>query len=286
MPAAPPGIPARSLVLDLLSTLGSGSMPVRALLEAAALFGLAPGGVRVALSRLHAEGRIERDERGSYRLGRAALAVRERVASWRRIDQRVVPWDGAWLAVVARRPAAATPSARRAHARALDMLGFRPLERGLSVRPANLGGGVEGVRSELARLGLAPGALVFELRGLDPVSEARARGLWDGPALVAAYRRRTRELEASARRLPARPEHEAMVESFVLGGAVLRLLAFDPLLPEPIVPAAERAALVAAMRRYDELGRAAWRGFLAGFGVLPRSAALDTRALARRGATP
>jgi phenylacetic acid degradation operon negative regulatory protein len=282
-----PRVSARSLVLDLLSTLRRGAMPVRALVEAAALFGIAPGSVRVALSRLLAEGRIERDLRGSYRLGRAAVAVHERVASWRRLEERVRPWrEGEWLAVVARRPApAGAGRVRRRHARALRMLGFRPLERGLEVRPDNLAGGIARVREDLARLGLAPGALVCELRGLDALTEARARALWNARDLVAGYRRHRRAIAASARRLPGRPEPEAMTESFERGGAVLRLLAFDPLLPEPIVPAGERAALVEAMRRYDDLGRAAWRGFLAEFGVLPRSAALDTRAIAGRGST-
>ena len=54
----------RSLVLDLLSTLRRGSMPVRALVEAAALFGIAENSLRVSLARLLAEGRVARDRRG------------------------------------------------------------------------------------------------------------------------------------------------------------------------------------------------------------------------------
>ena len=44
--------------------------------------------------------------------------------------------------------------------------------------------------------------------------------------------------------------------------AALRQLVLDPLLPEPIVPAAERRALIEAMQRYDRLGRTAWAGWL------------------------
>ncbi|MGI9591183.1 MAG: PaaX family transcriptional regulator, partial [Myxococcota bacterium] len=65
----------KSLILDLLSTRRRGSMPVAALVEAAALFGIAEGSLRVALSRLLAEGRVERDERGAYRLGPAAAPL-------------------------------------------------------------------------------------------------------------------------------------------------------------------------------------------------------------------
>jgi phenylacetic acid degradation operon negative regulatory protein len=258
-------------------------MPVRALVEAGALFEVAEGSVRVALSRLLADGLVERDERGSYRLGAGAQAVSERVAGWRRIDERVREWSGGWLAVLAAGPAPRARSAAAAHARALRLLGFRELARGLAVRPDNLAGGIETVRAELARLGLAPGALVCALRELDPVSEARARGLWDAEALVAGYRRGVRALDTSRSRLPARSEAAAMVESFRLGGAMLRQLALDPLLPEPIVPAGERAAFVEAMRRYDEAGRACWSAFLARHGVRHRRAPADTSALAKGG---
>jgi phenylacetic acid degradation operon negative regulatory protein len=277
-----PALSAKSFVLDLLSTLRRGAMPVQVLVEAAALFGIAEGSVRVALTRALAAGLVERDERGRYRLGEASRAVRERVAEWRRLESRVGAWSGAWIAVVGRRRPPSRAAQRRSE-RALRLLGFRELERGLALRPENLAGGVAGAREQLAALGLAPGALVCELRDLDPVSEARARGLWDAKAIAAAHRRVRKALVASARRLPGLAEADAMVESFRLGGEALRLLAHDPLLPEPIFAADERAALVDAMRRYDALGRASWAGFLARHGVLQRAAPADTSGVARGG---
>ncbi len=77
-----------------------------------------------------------------------------------------------------------------------------------------------------------------------------------------------------------------MAESFRVGGAVLRLLAHDPLLPEPIVPAAEREALVDAMIDYDAMGRASWSEFMARHGVVQGkspAAPFDARAIARGG---
>lgn len=256
-------------------------MPVRALLEAAALFGIAEGSVRVALTRLLAERMIERDERGLYRLGAAALPVRSRVAAWRDLDARLRAWQGGWIGVFG---GAATPrAAQRQSARALALLGFRALTRGLSVRPDNLAGGAGTAREELAALGLSPGSVVCSLGDLDAVTDARARTLWDADALVAGYRRHCRAIEASTRRLRARAPEQAMVESFRVGGAALRALATDPLLPEPIVPARERDALVAAMRDYDAIGRASWSAFLARHGVAHRGAPIDSRALVRGG---
>ena len=255
-------------MLELLSTLRRGAMPVRALVASAALFGIAEGSVRVALTRLLGAGLIERDDRGLYRLGHAAAPVQRRVAGWRDLDARLLRWSGGWIGAFAGR--AATPpsrAAQRRSERALRFSGFRPLSRGLAVRPDNLTGGVTRVREELAALGLAPGSVVCEVRELDPVSEARARKLWDADDLVANYRRHRQHLDASTRRLRARSAEFAMVESFRVGGAVLRLLANDPLLPEPIVAAAERAALVDAMRDYDAIGRASWSGFLSRHGI-------------------
>lgn len=58
-----------------------------------------------------------------------------------------------------------------------------------------------------------------------------------------------------------------MVESFLLGGRVIRELVLDPLLPEPLAPEAERRALVSAMRRYDRAGRRAWASFMTRYGA-------------------
>ncbi len=277
MPAAISSPTAKSLLLDLLSTLRRGSMPVRALLEAGSLFGITENSLRVALTRGLVEGLLERDERGAYRLGERARAVAERVASWRQLEARVRPWSGAWLMVLTPGRAGSRPAQRR-HVRALRLFGFRELARGVTLRPDNLTGGVDAARTELTRLELAPGSIVGELRGLDPLTDARARALWDADGLVDAYRRMCRELDASARRIATLPEAAALVESFRTGGAVLRRLTLDPLLPEPIVPAGERAALLAAMGRYDAVGRDCWAPFLSRHGIRHRSAPTDTRA--------
>ncbi len=269
---------ARHLVLDLLSTLPRGAMPVRALVAAGALFGIRENSVRVALARLLADRRIERDERGAYRLGPGPRAVSRQVASWRDLDARLRPWDGGWIGVHVSGPRAAGRSAFRRRRRALDWLGLRELRPGLALRPDNLVGGVAEVRERLGALGIEPATPVFELRGLDAATDAAARRLWPAARLAAGYRTARLALERSERRLAALPEARAMVESFELGGRAIRQLATDPLLPDELLPSAERARLLATLRRYDRAGRACWARFLDGFGVLPRpSAPADLR---------
>ena len=258
---------AKSLILDLLATLRRGSMPVRALVAAGRLFDVSENSMRVALARLLAAGLVERDERGCYRPGGGASAIGQQIARWRRREDDLRAWDGGWVGVVG-----------PADGRALRFLAFRELVRGLAIRPDNLVGGVDGVRGRLWALGLADDAVVAGVRDFDPAADARARRLWDTAALRAEYRATRGALAASEQRLGRLSRDAAMVESFLLGGRIIRHIVLDPLLPEPLVPAAERSALVEAMRRYDEVGRACWAGFMREFGVLPeRRAPADVR---------
>jgi phenylacetic acid degradation operon negative regulatory protein len=145
------------------------------------------------------------------------------------------------------------------------------------VRPDNLRGGVAAARDALLALGLGPEDGVARLDGLDAATQRRTRRLWDAAALRAGYRRALDELARSERRLGRLRPDEAMVESFLLGGRVIRQLVLDPLLPEEILGSADRSRLLAAMHRYDALGRACWAPFLARFDVPHRAAPADTR---------
>lgn len=267
---------ARSLILDLLSTLRRGTMHVGALVAAGDLFGIPGGSVRVALARLLAGGRVARDERGQYRLGSAVLPIQQHVSGWRSLDRRSVAWDGSWIGVH-RAAAAGDRTRRRRGDRALRFLGFEALTPGLCLRPGNLRGGCDGVREELQRLGLEGDAPVFTLGDLDADTETRARSLWDAAELVASYRAARDVLKRSAEALRGLPERDAMVESFTLGGRVLQQLVLDPLLPDPILDTRERDALVDAMRDYDRLGRDCWAAFLSHYDVPHRQAPADTR---------
>lgn len=263
----------KSLIVDLLSTLPRsrrGSMPVRGLVASGRCFGIEENSVRVALTRLHAAGTVERDERGCYRLGDRTEATRREVAAWKTRHEDVLDWDDrGWIGLItneSKRPSRRVASRRN---KTLRLLGFRSLEAHLHVRPDNLAGGVERARSRLQALdpSLQESSPIMRLTGLDATTAQRAIDLWDPLEAVEAYRRSRRRLTDSQANLPALSGEEAMVETFLVGGQVLRQIALDPLLPEEIVPARERAALVADMRAYDEAGRRCWADFLERFDV-------------------
>ena len=277
---------AKSFILDLLSTLRRGTMPVGALVESAALFGIAQNSLRVALTRLTHEGRLERDARGRYRLSAAAGPVAERVRSWREIERNLLRWNGRWIGVLeAPRSSGTGRTQRSQRQRALELAGFRALTAALAIRPDNLRGGVERVRSDLRELGLPTGDVVLCLSDLDPATEQQARGCWDGARLRAAQRALRVSVERSRTRLGRQPVEDAMVESFLLGGAVIRQLVLDPKLPDEIVCGDERRALLESMRSYDRLGRRAWASFLQRFDIPHLGAPIDTRMVAETRAT-
>lgn len=256
-------------------------MPVRVLVQAGASFGFTENNLRVALARVLSRGLVERDERGQYRLAPDARAVQSHVVAWTRLRDRMTPWSGGWIGVHLGAVRRGSRAEHRRRQRALDFLGLRELTHGLWVRPDNLVGGVADVRGRLHGLGLEQDAPVFAMADVDDATDARARGLWDTAALRAGYRDMVARLEHSAAGLADLPLEHAMVEAFLLGRQAIRLLVFDPLLPEPLVAAAEREAVVDCMIRYDRQGHDTWTAFMRQQGgpapeSLQRRGSLDT----------
>lgn len=258
------GVTPRSVVLNLLRvTPQQRSLPIRQLLGLGALFGFNANAMRVAVTRLMAEGLLQSDERGSYRLGPAAAALGAHVEEWRRGEARMRPWQGQWLAVLL--PGKTSRGARRGSLRALARLGLREGLPGLWVRPDNLDGPLAATFERLRALGLEPAAELFVARDFSARLVARfTRALWPLRKLQRGYERALAALERSVAQLPAMARERALVQSFVLGGDAIRVLATDPLLPEAILAGDTRRRLGAVMLRYDALGRGLWAGLAGG----------------------
>jgi len=255
---------------------------VGALVEAAKILGIGENSLRVALTRLRASGHVESDERGLYRLGPAAEALHQQVLSWRTAEDRVDRWDGSWVAVEPGEIRGVSRGAATRRVRTLRLLGFRPFRGTLALRPNNLVGGVEAVRTQLGSLGVGSESTVFLISNLDAENERRAQNLWDTEQLEAGYLEMRKKLEQSAKRLPTLSRAGAMEESFRLGGKAIRQIVFDPLLPSPIISMKPRRALLETMKRYDRLGRRFWKAW-AGESVTLEQSPGDVRGLTESG---
>ena len=232
-------------------------MPVRALVRAGALFGIAENSIRVALTRLLARGLVERDERGAYRLGAgAARGDAAGCASWRASSDRIRTWAGGWIAVHTRALRAPIATARSA-ARARAPLPRLPRARARPRGPARQSrrrrrGDARAARRARPRRRRAG----VRARELDAATDARAR-LWDATRSSPATARRSPSSSAASATSQRLGAEDAMVESFLA-----RRPRDPPARARSAAARADRAgrerdALVDAMRRYDALGRAA-----------------------------
>jgi len=249
----------RSVVLNLVRVTQR-SVSARQLLTIGGLFGFNANAMRVAIARLVADGRLESDERGSYRLAPAAAILHQHVEEWRRGEARMRSWRDEWLAVAL--PTGAARATRRTSLSALSRLGLREGLPGVWVRPDNLQQPYDHTTERLRGLGLEDGAELFRARDFSAQTQERfASELWPARALQRGYETALKNLERSLAQLDGMPRETALVQSYLLGGEAIRVLATDPLLPEPIMAGATRAALTEAMLRYDAVGHALWRDF-------------------------
>jgi phenylacetic acid degradation operon negative regulatory protein len=252
---------AKSLILDLLLAAAPSELSARDAITACALFDISENNARVALVRLSAAGLVEGVGRGAYRLGHDARDLAAEVSTWRRAERRIRAWDGDYVVVGTHTLDGSDRTAVRNRTRALSMLGFRELTRGLQVRPNNLDDSIEITRERLRVLGMPEGALVFVGRDFDEKQARAIRALWDGRALSKAYRTLTDELTGWLERASTLEHDVPARESFLLGGRGIKHVVLDPLLPDSYVDAEARHTFFETVKRFDEAGREIWRRF-------------------------
>jgi phenylacetic acid degradation operon negative regulatory protein len=218
---------ARSAVLSALLGSHPPRLPARQLVRIGALFGIAEGTVRVALSRMVAAGDLLQDGR-FYALSER-LAERQARQDESR-DPHTRPWDGTWevAVVTAERRAPADRAAFRATMTALRLAELR---EGTWMRPANL------VRT-WPEAATAQCTLIDGRPHDDPTPL-----LWDLDGWAAEARRLERALDRAG----------GLAEGFLVSAAVLRHLLADPLLPRELLPAGWPGAELRA--RYDDFDR-------------------------------
>ncbi|MFF4620937.1 PaaX family transcriptional regulator C-terminal domain-containing protein [Nonomuraea jabiensis] len=218
---------ARSAVLSALLGSHPPRLPARHLVRIGALFGIAEGTVRVALSRMVAAGDLLQDGR-FYTLSQRLVERQARQDESR--DPHTRPWDGTWevAVVTAERRAPADRAAFRATMTALRLAELR---EGTWMRPANLvRAWPEAVRAQCTLIDGRPHD--------DPTPL-----LWDLDGWAAEARRLEGALDRAG----------GLAEGFLVSAAVLRHLLADPLLPRELLPAGWPGAELRA--RYDDFDR-------------------------------
>lgn len=243
---------ASELILDLLRTYRTRGTSVSVLTEAAELFGISENSVRVNLSRLASRGLVEQLQRGQYRLCTVADPVNEFAEGWRLGEARVKPWqENQWICIHLNK-------ADNRSKWVLTNLGFRAVDLGLWLRPANLTESTANLFNRAKTLGLQGSAICID--NGTPVNVPMAAWIeqFDLEALRALYIETAESLETSLNHLDQLPGHEAKKESFMLGGQGIALLAKDPLIPDQYMSNQHRKTLWQVLVDYDRKGRDIW----------------------------
>lgn len=201
---------ARSVVLSLLLGAHPPRLPVRDIVGAGELFGIAPATMRVALTRLVQAGDLVA-EQAVYALSPRHLE-RHRLQELE-LEPVRLPWDGSWETVVVtaggRDAATRADLRRRLASRRLAML-----REGVWMRPANLD-----VADDAE-----PGTLRLLARPDDPAGLAHS--LWDLEGWAA---------EGLAL-LDVTSHGDTFADRFTAAAALVRHLRTDPALPDELLP--------------------------------------------------
>lgn len=236
---------ARSVIASTLLGTSPPQLPGWLLVRAGALFGLAEGTVRTALSRMVTAGELTTDD-GTYALAGPLLDRQARQQESRRGAVAPGAWDGRWtMAVVHGDPRSAAQRTELRAAAAALRLG--ELREGVWLRPANL----DPDRAPTASAVLAGQCARFTSRPDDPEPATIAARLWDLDGWAARAATLRERMDASVGALES-GDTTALAPGFVLSASVLRLTQADPLLPEAVLPTTwPGTALRAEYDRYD-----------------------------------
>ncbi|WP_406674490.1 PaaX family transcriptional regulator C-terminal domain-containing protein [Nonomuraea sp. N2-4H] len=229
---------ARSAVLSALLGSHPPRLPARDLVRIGALFGIAEGTVRVALSRMVAAGDLVQSG-GMYALSQRLVERQARQDESR--APHVKPWDGTWEVVVVTAERRA-PADRAAFRHTMTALRLAELREGTWMRPANL----VRVWPEIVT---AQCTLIDGRPHDDPTPL-----LWDLDGWAAEAVRLERALDRVLETgLGGARETGGLAEGFLVSAAVLRHLLADPLLPGELLPDGWPGARL--RERYDDFDR-------------------------------
>jgi DNA-binding transcriptional regulator PaaX len=207
---------SRSVLIGIL-VLTERGLTAAQLIELAAPLGVSASNVKSHLTRMVAEGVLEREgpvRRATYRPApRQAFVIESILQSLQRTEE---PWDGTWWMFV---PAPQKSRSAREHLRVtLSFAGWRAVGSDVLVRPA-WGLAVENLPGLLMR-----GHFVSE--GIDPSR------LYDLDRLDSAARSLAARIERQTTR-PTSPK-AAFVARMKIGGRVAQFIGHDPHLPPAI----------------------------------------------------
>ena len=244
-------LPPRSLIASLLLGMRPPRIAGSRLVEWCALFGVAEGTARVALSRMVERGELVSAD-GVYELA-GPLRRRQPVQDWS-LAPELTPWRGEWLLGVVHANARSAPE-RAALRDAARHLRLAELREGVWARPDNL----PRAAAPAAAWVVADAQCAWWTARPERPGDALAAELFDPDAWAERAVSLRVRLDAASE-LARSGEGAAIAEAFVVGAAALTHIRADPLLPRELCGARwPGEPLRAAYRDYQATFAAALR---------------------------
>ncbi len=247
---------ARKLVLSLVKEAAE-PMSSHILAGIGELFGIRANTIRVAITRLVSDDMLQLTDKGVYGLGKAARSLAQAQDRWRYLEEELIPWGGHWYALHVSHLGRRDRVQLRRRSRATGFWGFRELEQGLLVRPANLIQDTRFLKQSLCDLGMEADAVLMSGVTFETDQQPSAM-LWNVATLNREYGMLTREMLDWLEDYEALPLERAATECFMIGDRVLRAIAYDPRLPDEMVDTCAREDMVETMKVYDDVGNRIW----------------------------
>ncbi len=247
---------AKKLVLSLVKEAAE-PMSSHTLVGIGDLFGIRANTIRVSINRLVNDDMLQLTDRGVYELGRSARSLAEAQERWRYLEEELKPWAGDWYALHVAHLGRRDRAQLRRRGRAAGFWGFRELEQGLLVRPANLTQNTQSLKQSLCELGMETEAVLMSGVTFE-IHQQPSAMLWNVATLDRQYGMLTREMLDWLEDYEALPLKQAAMECFLIGDRVLRAIAYDPRLPDEMVDTCAREDMVETMKIYDDVGNRIW----------------------------
>ncbi|MCO7224228.1 PaaX family transcriptional regulator C-terminal domain-containing protein [Pleionea sp. CnH1-48] len=252
----------KRLILSFITGSAETPVPIQRIIDACAVFGIKSSTVRVTITRLVSDNVIQTSGRGFYEFCIDSSQLAADVRQWRNILQRLGDWQQDWIGVHSGGLGRVDRKMVKQRERSLHLNGFRNLRKDFYVRPNNLKGGVTSIRERLHQLGLEEEALVFRVTDFDTNQLADIHQLWNVAKMEHTYVEMRRTLNEWLDNLESMSSEEVIQESFLLGEQAIRLMVFDPLLPDSMIDGELRLAFFNDLLNFDTVGRDVWRSII------------------------
>jgi phenylacetic acid degradation operon negative regulatory protein len=252
---------AQTLILDILKSGYPDSCSVRYLIKCGFLFNITENTMRVTIARLTKNGTITSHSRGFYSISTQSLVVENELWNWRSGQKITTSWNGQYYAVACQSLGRSDRTALKKREKSLLLMGFASMEKDLYLRPTNLIFTPQQIQNKLTTLGLEKNAKFFTITDVNTPHQTLISDMWNTSGLMKQYQEQEELLGDWMKKQHALNQDQQLMESYLLSKRAVRIIFFDPLLPDPYIIGQTRDRFVDMARRFERNSFGIWRDF-------------------------